>query len=203
MLRNRLQSLTESHSAVLASSEQLASTHRKAETQVAEQLQMRQQELSRTRAQVSARDMISVSLISPPLPQVSSLSTELAGEKKMAEELRSQLTLARAEAARHQAQVRLPLPTSLVGLNVLLTPQVSSRQRSSVLGNMAALGLVTGHHTYPSPSSATHTSTDVSVVKPVTIHSRTTPSASQPPSKPDPPAASSTAAQRKGQVIDL
>lgn len=54
MLRNRLQSLTESHSAVLVSSEQLASTHRKAEAQVAEQLQIRQQELSRTRAQVSA-----------------------------------------------------------------------------------------------------------------------------------------------------
>lgn len=52
VLRNRLHSLTESHSAVLASSEQLASTHRKAEAQVAEQLQMRQQELSRTRAQV-------------------------------------------------------------------------------------------------------------------------------------------------------
>lgn len=54
VLRNRLQSLTESHSAVLASSEQLASTHRKTEAQVAEQLQSRQKELSRTRAQVSA-----------------------------------------------------------------------------------------------------------------------------------------------------
>lgn len=121
VLRNRLQSLTESHSAVLASSEQLASTHRKAEAQVAEQLQMRQQELSRTRAQVSAVGMIIMSLISPLLPQVSSLSTELAGEKKMAEELRSQLTLARAEAARHQAQVILPTPASLMGLSGLLT----------------------------------------------------------------------------------
>ena len=54
VLHNRLQSLQESHSAVLVSSEQMVSTHRKAETQVAEQLRMRQEELSRTRAQVSS-----------------------------------------------------------------------------------------------------------------------------------------------------
>ena len=52
VLRRRLQSLQESHSAVLASSEQLSVTHRKAEAQVAEQLRVRQEELSRTRAQV-------------------------------------------------------------------------------------------------------------------------------------------------------
>ena len=62
LLQNRLQSLQESHSAVLASSEQMVSTHRKAETQVAEQLRMRQEELSRTRAQVNSN-----TLLSPPL----------------------------------------------------------------------------------------------------------------------------------------
>ena len=62
MLHNRLQSLQESHSAVLASSEQLASTHRRAETQVAEQLRMRQEELSRTRAQVNMQLHVSPSL---------------------------------------------------------------------------------------------------------------------------------------------
>ena len=59
VLQNRLQSLQESHSAVLASSEQMVSTHRKAETQVAEQLRMRQEELSRTRAQVSSDTSVS------------------------------------------------------------------------------------------------------------------------------------------------
>ena len=69
VLQNRLQSLQESHSAVLASSEQMVSTHRKAETQVAEQLRMRQEELSRTRAQVS-----SDTLPSPPHPLTHSLT---------------------------------------------------------------------------------------------------------------------------------
>ena len=52
MLRRRLHSLQESHSTVLASSEALSATHRKAEAQVAGQLRVRQEELSRTRAQV-------------------------------------------------------------------------------------------------------------------------------------------------------
>ena len=54
VLRSQLQTLQQSHSTVLASSEQLSASQRKAEAQVAEQLRVRQEELSRTRAQVSS-----------------------------------------------------------------------------------------------------------------------------------------------------
>lgn len=134
--------------------------------------------------------------------QVSSLSTELAGEKKVAEELRSQLTLARAEAARHQAQVyyRLSHANQLTAIAFL---QVSSRQRSVALGSMAAQGVATGHHTHPSLSSASHPSTGLGG-KPATAQSKPIPStASKLSNKPNPSAASSTQGQKKGQVIDL
>ena len=52
VLRSQLQSLQETHSAVLASSEQQADVHRRAEARGAQQLRSRLEELSRTRAQV-------------------------------------------------------------------------------------------------------------------------------------------------------
>ena len=91
---------------MLASSEQLASTHLKAEAEVAEQLRVRQEELSRTRAQVHTYPQsLTHSLTFHPAWQVSSLSIELTAEKKTTEKLRSQLTLTRAEATRYQTQV--------------------------------------------------------------------------------------------------
>ena len=86
-LQSQLHSLQESHSSLRVSSEQQATTHQRALSKLGEKGQRQQEELSRTRAQVA------------------SLSSELAAERKMVEELRGQVTLARAEAARHQAQV--------------------------------------------------------------------------------------------------
>ena len=57
VLRRRLKSLQESHSAVLASSEQLSATHSKTEAQTTGQLRVRQEELSRTRAQVLSHSL--------------------------------------------------------------------------------------------------------------------------------------------------
>ena len=109
VLQGRLQSLQQSHSTLLASSEQLSATHRKAEAQLAEQLRMRQEELSRTRAQVSCNSHLLTHAISLS-EQVSSLSIELTAEKKLSEELRAQLSHARAETTRHQTQVHIIYP---------------------------------------------------------------------------------------------
>ena len=118
MVANTVSHCQEAELAVLQHRLQALEESRKVEAQVAEQLQLRQEELSRTRAQVSSTHALQPYplpfTLSPPTPlpcspypilQVSSLSIELTGEKKMTTELRSQLTLSRAEAARYQAQV--------------------------------------------------------------------------------------------------
>lgn len=89
----QLQALQETHSTLLASSEQQVASHHKTVQQLSEQQQLRQEELSRCRAQVA------------------SLSLELAAERRMTESLGQQLTLARAESARYQAQVGLHVLT--------------------------------------------------------------------------------------------
>ena len=64
-LKRQLQELQESHSVIVSRSEQLVATQHKAEVQVAEQLAMRQEELSRTRAQVNTSLTLSHILPSP------------------------------------------------------------------------------------------------------------------------------------------
>lgn len=87
-----MQRLQETHETLLASREQQASSHQAQLQQLVGQERMRQEEVSRCRAQVA------------------SLSAELAAERRMAEEGRQQLALVRAEAARYQVQVRGYLP---------------------------------------------------------------------------------------------
>jgi chromosome segregation ATPase len=126
VLRRRLHSLQESHSTVLASSEALSATHSKAEAQVAEQLRVRQEELSRTRAQVS------------------SLSIELTSEKKVSDDLRSQLTLARAEAARHRAHMQraasLAPPPLTTGRTRPAAPPPSAARGSNATVSVSSTG---------------------------------------------------------------
>ena len=82
-----MQRLQESQTALLATREQQATVHRLQLQQLTEQERMRQEEVSRCRAQVA------------------SLSAELAAERVVAEEGRQQMALVKAEAARYQAQV--------------------------------------------------------------------------------------------------
>lgn len=86
----QVQRLQETHTTLLASREQQASSHRLQLQQLAEQERVRQEELSRCRAQVA------------------SLSAELAAERQVGEEARRQVALSKAEAARYQAQVQHP-----------------------------------------------------------------------------------------------
>ncbi len=85
----QVQRLQETHTMLLASREQQATTHRLQLQQFSESERRRQEEVSRCRAQVV------------------SLSAELAAERQVAEDSRRQVALTQAEAARYQAQVRV------------------------------------------------------------------------------------------------
>ena len=82
----QLKSLQDSHAQMLASRDQEGASHRLQMQRTQEQDRHRAQETARIRAQVAA------------------LSSELAIERRVAEEAQQQLALARAETARYQAQ---------------------------------------------------------------------------------------------------
>ena len=86
LLLVQLKNLQDSHAQMLSSRDQEGAAHRLQMQRVQEQDRQRGQETVRIRAQVAA------------------LSSELAAERRVVEEAQQQLALARAEAARYQAQ---------------------------------------------------------------------------------------------------
>ena len=144
VLRGHLQSLQQTHSSLQASSDQLSATHRRSDAQLAEQLRARQEELSRTRAQVSTPSHPHTLTPSHP-KQVSSLSIELMAEKNVSEELRNQLTLARANLARHRSQTSsspsqsTPYPAIADSKPPPVTPASNPRPPGSGAGSKKAL----------------------------------------------------------------
>ncbi len=97
----QVQRLQETHTMLLASREQQATTHRLQLQQFSESERRRQEEVSRCRAQVV------------------SLSAELAAERQVAEDSRRQVALTQAEAARYQAQVRVGVSEMRCKLHVV------------------------------------------------------------------------------------
>lgn len=82
-----MQRLQETHSTLLTSHEQQATSHRLQLQELMDQEKSRQEELSRCRAQVT------------------SLSAELAAERRVSDEARQQVAVRKAECIKYQAQV--------------------------------------------------------------------------------------------------
>ena len=84
---SQVQRLQETHSTLLTSREQQATSHRLQLKELIDQEKARQEELSRCRAQVA------------------SLSAELAAERRVSDEAKQQVAVRKAECIKYQTQV--------------------------------------------------------------------------------------------------